>query len=167
MIRIKPIFFLIAFFLAACSQSGSTTTGRLITSRGTFMSPSGTYQLVISSRSKSFVDYKIINVATKEEVAPKNLFSDVMRWAAYWEDDNTIWVYSSDIGTSVWRQNSKEGFSQEWLGERPELVSRIPAELWSFMPSSLRRRWEPLHQKISEHGASADSQGRGNFGRTK
>lgn len=112
---------------------------------------------MISSESESLVGYKIVNVATMKEFAPDRLFSKSMRWAAFWQDDNTLWVHSSDIGLSVWKRDSRGRFSQEWLAEGSELVSSIPAEIWDFLPSSLRRKWEPLRKQDSEHGAANPS----------
>jgi len=149
MTRLFPSLFLVVL-LAACSRSESTNTRELITDRGSFPSPSGSYQLVIGSKSKSLVDYKIVNVATKEEFTPKHLFSDTMRWAAFWEDDNALWIHSSDIGLSVWKRDSRGGFSQEWLGKKSDLVPTIPTELWAFLPSSLKRKWEPLRRQNSD-----------------
>ena len=149
MTRVFPTF-LIVVLLSACSQSGSIGTDDLITDRGVFPSPSGSSQLVIGSKAKSLVDYKIVDVATKKESAPDRLFSDAMRWAAFWQDDDMLWVHSSDIGLSVWRRESQGGFSQEWLDERSELVASVPAEIWDFLPSSLKRQWEPLRNRTSE-----------------
>ena len=155
MTRILPTLFLVVS-LSACSRSGSTATGGIITDRGTFPSPSGSYQLVIGSKPESLVDYRIVNVATKKEFTPDRQFSDAMRWAAFWQDDDTLWVHSSDIGLSVWKRNSQGVFSQEWLGERSELVRTIPKELWSVLPSTLKRRWEPLRKQNSEPDGPAN-----------
>ena len=112
--------------------------------------------MVIGSKPKSLVDYRIVNVATQKEFVPDRLFSDAMRWAAFWQDDDTLWVHSSDIGLSVWKRDSQGGFSQEWLGERSELVPSIPAAVWEFLPSSLKRQWEPLRKQNSEPDGAAN-----------
>lgn len=132
--------FLLIVLLSACSRSGPATPGRLITSQGTFPSPSGLSQLVIGHKSRSLIDYKIVEVATKKESAPEHLFSEAMRWAAFWQDDDTLWVHSSDIGLSVWRRDSQRGFSQVWIGKDSALVPTIPPEIWEYMPSSSKRR---------------------------
>lgn len=158
MTRLVPMLLLV-MLLSACSRSGSTGTGGLITNRGTFPSPSGSSHLVIGSKSKSLVDYKIVDVSTKKASGPDHLFSDAMRWAAFWQDDDTLWVHSSDIGLSVWRREAQGSFSQVWLGEKSELVPTIPAEIWDFLPSGLKRQWDSLRKQNSEpNGASNRSQ---------
>lgn len=158
MTRVFPTFLLMVV-LSACSRSGSTATGGLIMHRGTFSSPSGSYKLVIGSKPKSLVDYRIVNIARRKESTPDRLFSDAMRWAAYWQDDDTLWVHSSEIVLSVWKRDSRGGFSQQWLGEGSKLVPSRPAEIWDFLPSSLKRQWEPFRKQNSEpNGAANESQ---------
>ena len=148
--------FLLVVLLSSCSRRGSVTTGPLIKDRGTFPSPSGSSQLVISSKSRSLVDYKIVDVATKKEFAPDHLFSDAMRWAAFWQDDDTLWVHSSDIGLSVWQRDPQHGFSQVWLGKENELVPTIPDEIWDSLPSSSQRQWRNLRKKASTPDGAAN-----------
>lgn len=148
-----PALLLIYLDNATTFRYGSTEKGGLIAERGVFPSPSRAYQVEIGSKSWSLVDYKIVNVATKQEYSPKYLFSDAMQWAAYWQDDDTLWVDSSDIGLSVWKRNSQGAFSHEWLGKESDLVPTIPAEIWNFLPSCLKHQWEPLRQHKSEQPA--------------
>ena len=138
--------FLVAL-LTACSRKDPVASSSLITQRGSFPSPSGSYQLVIGTKSRSLVDYKIVNVATKQEFAPEHHFSDAMRWAACWQKGDVLWIYSGDIGSSVWRRDTKGVFTEESLADKPELIRAIPAELWSFMPSSLKIRWERFRRQ--------------------
>ena len=136
--------------LYGCAPSSPSASSNLVTDRGTFPSPSGAYELVIGSKSKSLVDYKIVSVATKQEFAPENLFSDTMRWAAFWENDKALWVHSSDIGLSVWKADSSDAYTQSWVGRDTSLVPAIPQELWDFLPSSSKRQWAALRQPNSE-----------------
>jgi hypothetical protein len=112
--------------------------------------------LVIGSKAKSLVDYKIVHAATNREYSPENLFSDAMQWAAFWQDDDTLWVRSSDIGLSVWKWDPQGGFSQEWLGPSSMLVPSVPAEIWDILPSSIKRQWEPLRKQRSEQAVPSD-----------
>lgn len=137
---------LAVMFLYSCAPSRPSASSNLVTDRGTFPSPSATYELVIGSKSKSLVDYKIVSVATKQEFAPESLFSDAMRWAAFWENDEALWVHSSDIGLSVWKADSSGMFTQTGVGRNPSLVAKIPQELWDFLPSSSKRQWAALRQ---------------------
>lgn len=105
-----PIFIGLSLFVG-CTSSGPSA-GKLIRKRGTFPSPGGTYDLVIGKKSRSLVDYKIVELSSNQEFAPKHLFSDAMRWAAFWENDSVLWVHSSDIGLSVWKADSAGTFSQ-------------------------------------------------------
>jgi hypothetical protein len=97
---------------------------------------------VIFLESETRVNYRIVDTANQDEFRPGMHFSHLMRWAAFWQDDDTLWVHSSDIGLSVWKRDSQHRFSQEWLYQRSHLVSDIPIELWDYLPSSLRRQWE-------------------------
>lgn len=148
MIRLLLSLALVTLMIG-CSRTASTGASGLITDRGIFPSPSGASQLVIGSKSNSLVDYKIINAVTKKDFFPDNLFSDAMRWAAFWQDDDTLWVHSSDIGLSVWKRDPQGDFTQEWLGTRSELIPSIPTEIWDFLPSSTKRQWEPLRKQAS------------------
>jgi len=133
-----------AILLASCSQSGPAPAGGLITDRGSFPSPLSNHILVIGSKTETLVDYRIVNAATEAEFAPKKLFSDTMRWAACWEDDDTLWVYSSDNGLSVWKRSSNSTFAQQWLIQRADLIPTIPPNLWNFLPNSLKRQWKSV-----------------------
>jgi len=147
--RVVLLLFLIVT-LIGCSRGGFTGGNKLITKRGTFPSPLGTSQLVVGSKSASLVDYKIADDTTRKEYRPAMLFSDVMRWAAFWENDHTLWVHSNDIGLSVWKRGSTGEFSQEWLGEESKLIPSIPPEIWDFLASSSKRQWEPFRKQSDE-----------------
>jgi len=147
MIHNFPILLLLVL-LSACTQN--VPDDGVITDRGIFPSPSGSSHLIIEYKSKSLVDYKIVDITTRKEFAPDKPFSNAMRWAAFWQDDDTLWVHSSDIGLSVWKRDSDGIFTQEWPGERTELVHSIPDDLWEFIPSSIKRQWESLHDHDSE-----------------
>ena len=149
--------FLFAALMSACSRDVPTRGDGLISDRGVFSSPSGSSQLVVGSSSKSLVDYKIVDVETKREFKPNFLFSDAMRWAAFWQDDDTLWVQSSDIGLSVWKRDTQGDFSHILLGERKEMIQNIPTEIWDFMPSSSKRRWEQLRNPESEPSAGENA----------
>lgn len=151
---------LVIFLLHGCFSDSSTTPDNLITGRGQFKSPKGTYDLLIGSKENSLVDYKIIRTETSEEFTPLQLFSEAMRWAFYWENDKTLWVFSSDIGTSVWKMKSDGKLSQEWVGRNPKLIESIPQELYDFLPSILRRKWNEERAIGPEPKNSADPKGR-------
>lgn len=139
-----------ALLLAACSPNNKTPAAGLITNQGSFPSPSGGQILVVGTKPKSLVDYKIINSATRVEFAPENLFSDAMRWAACWESDETLWIHSSDVGLSVWQRNPNGNFNQHWVGDKTDLIPKIPIALWNFLPSSIKKQWESHRQSDSE-----------------
>lgn len=139
-----------ALLLAACSPNNKTPAAELITNQGSFPSPSGAHILEVGTKPKSLVDYKIINSATRAEFAPKKLFSDAMKWAAYWEDDKTLWIHSSDVGLSVWQQNSEGAFTRAWVGHKTDLIPKIPIALWNFLPSSIKKQWESHRQPDAE-----------------
>jgi hypothetical protein len=144
-------FFVLLFAaLTGCSPVASQIqpADGLIVSAGRFPSPSGPAELVIFLETATRVSYAIVKTADQEEVTPGNHFSHLMRWAALWQDDDTLWVHSSDIGLSVWKRDSQDRFSQVWLGPTSQLVTGIPNELWNYLPSSLRRRWESQRDPV-------------------
>ena len=142
--------------LSACSRNSVPGKGGLITERGAFPSPSGAFRLEIGSKSQSLVDYRIVDVATGRESRPDHLFSDAMRWGAFWQADDTLWVHSSDIGLSVWKRDAQGSWVQEWIGGRLEWIPRIPGQVWDFLPSSYKREWAALRKQNSETDLRAD-----------
>ena len=140
-----PFILFVILLVQSCSKGTTTVPSDLITSRGKFLSPNGTYELVVGKSSKSLIDYKIIRIASTDEFTPEHLFSDIMRWAFYWENDTTLWVYSSDIGTSVWKGAPDGTFSEERVGRKPELIPSIPQELYDYL-SKRQPKTDPLRQ---------------------
>jgi len=140
--------------LQACSPPSPSASSNLIKRRGSYPSPGGSYSLEIGRKSTSLVDYKIVSVSTRKEFAPKDLFSDAMRWAAFWENEGALWVHSSDMGISVWQADKNGDFTQTWLGPNSELVPKIPQEVWDYMPSSTHRHWGSRRAGDTEQGAA-------------
>jgi hypothetical protein len=74
----------------------------LIRSTGSYDSPSGSWTLEVFRGEGSLIQYKIMDQNLDSVFGPEIDFSDVHRWAFFWESDSTLWCHTSDIGTSVW-----------------------------------------------------------------
>ena len=131
---------LLALALLGCTPSSTVTPTNLITNPGKFASPGGSRELVISAGAGSLIQYKIIHRPTQNEFVPDRAFSDAMRWAFCWEGDDTLWVHSSDIGTSVWKIGSDGAFSQHWIEADTSVGHSVPRVLYDYLPASLRSR---------------------------
>lgn len=82
--------------LAGCRAQDSSAS--MVRRFGTYASPDGTKQLIVTRREKSLVDFKVVDRASGKELVADYIGSDAMRWFLYWETPSRLWGYGSDIG---------------------------------------------------------------------
>ena len=69
---------------------------------GTYPCKSGKLALVVAVSSSNIVEYKILERSTGQQLVASNAGSVYQRWFFLWDDTDSLWVHSSDIGGTVW-----------------------------------------------------------------
>jgi hypothetical protein len=106
---------------------------------GTFVSPDGKKQVVVTRRSVSLVDFKVLDSATGKELVKEYVGSDAMHWFLWWENPNRLWGYGSDIGYF-------KCFDFDAIGGIKEtriqggIGMKVPKQVWDRLPSTMQKR---------------------------
>ena len=108
---------------------------------GTFVSPDGKKQVVVTRRSVSLVDFKVLDSATGKELVKDYVGSDVMRWFLWWETPNRLWGYGSDIGYFKCFDFDAVGGIKETL-IKGGTGMKVPKQVWDRLPSTMQKRVE-------------------------
>jgi hypothetical protein len=130
-----PSILLVGIMLVMASSSP------LLRSTGTYHSPSGLWTLEVFRGRGTLIEYRIMDQDSNASFGPEINFSDVHRWAFFWESDSRLWCHTSDMGTSVWTLSKDGVWTQHWLEHESKYIEEIPEVLFEFLPSSTKRRW--------------------------
>ena len=106
---------------------------------GTFVSPDGKKQVLVTRRSVSLVDFKVIDSATSKELVKDYVGSDAMRWFLWWETPNRLWGYGSDIGYFKCFDFDAVGRVKETL-IKGGTGMKVPKQVWDRLPSTMQKR---------------------------
>ncbi len=69
---------------------------------------------------------------------PRKSFSALHNWAFYLENDGTLWVFSSDMGHSVWKRNS-QGIFKETAFDHYLSREEIPKHIYNSLADYFER----------------------------
>jgi hypothetical protein len=103
----------------------------LIVEPGAYPSRSGHHTLDVHVDANRIVRYSVRNKSGT--LFADDLGSDAMRWCLFWDVDERLWAYSSDIGFFVWT-NEGRGFERHSALDvkyRP----LMPKEVHDYIPA--------------------------------
>lgn len=137
-------------FLALLSFGGlrscmgpAKSEDRFVRKFGNFVSPDGKRRIEVIRRSKSLVDFKVLDVASGKELVNDYVGSDVMRWFLYWETPDILWGYGSDIGYFKCFEFTSGGVKETEIRSGAE----VPQEVWDNLPSTMQKHIKPREPK--------------------
>jgi len=117
----------------------SAANGGVVREAGTYHVDSLSADLAIEIRDH-IVHYRIVTRDGRVLLQSTDRPSSRHRWFILW--DNTggrLWVYSGDIGTSVWLPNDEGQFERVSLTGKSELINDIPDRFFEAMPESAQK----------------------------
>jgi hypothetical protein len=114
-------------FLAACQRGLTNMPKEVATLEAPAVSPSGKYTLVVipDKDGQLNVQYFQIQNNQDKEILYSSPDQFAVRHTTYflWDKDERVWVYSGDVGTFFWEQNSE---TKEWQ-KHGYAQSNVPA----------------------------------------
>jgi len=115
--------------------------GAILNKFGKLTSDDGTLTVEARRRSVSIVDYTITNTNSPTVLASGGGFSDVQRWFLFFDSQNQLWAYNSDIGGfGYW--TFRDGSKMEFIdvnGDTP--ASEIPSPVIENIPDTIKRHF--------------------------
>lgn len=120
------MFFVVCLMLCKC-QSNSQD-GR-ITAKGIYEYKD--VRVVVKDQSYN-VRYLMLS-STGDTLINNGNFSSLHRWALLLDKDRTLWVFSSDIGHSFWKLDTKSGKYIEHPLVAPIHTDSLSAEVYSTL----------------------------------
>lgn len=119
---------LVCLTLILTSCNSTNWQGGRITKEGVYQTKE--VKIVVGEHNYA-VNYVMLSAKGDTLIAPSRTFSSVQRWAFHLDSDQSLWVFSSDIGHSCWRRNSSNGkyFQLEYLW--PISKDSISADVYS------------------------------------
>jgi hypothetical protein len=110
MINKTLIYFLglLAITMMSCYQQGEVKDwkGGKVESPGTYHYAKKTLTLDVRIE-KGFVKYSLKDSLGNELLSTKDDISKYQRWALFFDEDESLWILSSDIGNAYWKKNEK------------------------------------------------------------
>ena len=81
-------------------------------SQDTLVTKSGKYELTVNDKKylldvkiiNNIVYYNVIDDSGKEIIHSQETPSSLQKWGLFWDENNYLWVESSDIGGFVWKK---------------------------------------------------------------
>ena len=124
-----------------CTDNARTTNSPLIRSIGKYRSPNGQFEVAVTTRSTSLIDYSISNSESQLELANGGGFSDAQRWYLFWDEQNQLWEYNSDIGGfGYWQYVDETSFQFVSVGAADD-KSTVPQPVFDNLPNTIRRHF--------------------------
>lgn len=105
----RPWITLILLLLTSCQGGVANLPEEVATPENPAISPSGEYILVVVSGHDGqvrFHSFQILNQHRKVVYLSAEHFTAHHRTYFLWDQDNRVWVYSSDVGIFFWKRKS-------------------------------------------------------------
>jgi len=115
------------FYLISCASNNHRDL--LIDSEGTFYNSTKTLQLNIYVEN-NFVRYVLRDGRGNEKLRFNENISVFQEWGFYLDKNDTLWVFSSDIGNSLWVKNKKNDSYSEIIMDHLYNTSKVPQEIF-------------------------------------
>jgi hypothetical protein len=112
----------------------------VIASPGSYPSDNGDYELLVAVDPQRIVQYEVVETETESTEFKDNAGSDYSRWYFYWADDDTLWVYSGDIGTFVWHEADGK-WTRDTLDLKSPFLKRVPRAFYDRLSSSDKKHY--------------------------
>jgi hypothetical protein len=125
--RISMIF--IVFYLGSCS-SEPEWKGGIITEAGVY--DNGMLKVVVKDQDYA-LSYLMVRSNRDTLFCSDREFSSFHRWALHLDNENNLWIFSSDIGHACWKKDlTHETYNkQEYFG--PISKDSIPADVYNTL----------------------------------
>jgi hypothetical protein len=137
---------LVIIFVAGCNRHSST--GAVVRSFGSSVSPDGSKRIEVTRREKSLVDFEVIDSKSGKRLTSDHIGSDAMRWFLYWETSTKLWGYGSDVGYFKLFEFKPDGTVSATIVES---TIPVPSIVWQNLPSALQKK-QKAHSVVSSNG---------------
>jgi hypothetical protein len=109
----KYSIFILTLFLFSCLSNKGSWSGRKITSPGTYEVGPGISLEVFTEGS--WVKYTVTNKKGDVIMKSSDGMSAHQKWAFYLDENKDLWVFSTDIGDSVWRRQPSGFYHHQYF----------------------------------------------------
>jgi hypothetical protein len=117
------------FFLLIISCANIKHENLLIDSEGTYYNSDKSLKLHIYIEN-NFVRYMLQDKRGKELVRFNENISAFQKWGFYLDNNDTLWVFSSDIGNSFWVKDKKGNTYSEVIMDHLYDDKKVPQEIF-------------------------------------
>lgn len=129
---------LLLLVLASCGRT--PTPPGLVVKGGTYPSPSGRYNLVVDVSGNGIVSYSVSDAASQAALLSDGGFSTYQRWCFYWDRDDRLWTYNSDMGPfALWSVDPGGQWVRQDIRAGSPLLAEVPGPVYDFLPGSLKK----------------------------
>jgi hypothetical protein len=124
-----------------CDRRNTATTptaGTEINRAGTYVLASGRLELNVREGDNGNLQYKLRRVADGQNLFSGSAGSPRHRWCVFFDDEERLWVHSSDIGDWVWLP-SDGTYSKHTIRMGEKLPAPVPKGFLDCLPQSMKR----------------------------
>ncbi|MFM7854925.1 MAG: hypothetical protein ACKO96_24100 [Flammeovirgaceae bacterium] len=121
------------FVLQSCNEPACDWKGGEITDYGTYCNDD--FKINVYEKD-NYLKYEVRNKKEDVIIRQNVNISIVHHWGLFLDNDKNLWVFSSDIGDSIWKMDSLTGKYNNRIFHHWLTRDSVPSELYA---SSLRR----------------------------
>lgn len=115
----------------------------LIVRPGVYPSPSRTWNLNVSVTGNGIVNYTVIDAGTGQAVVSAGGFSTYHRWFFFWDEQNRLWTYNSDMGPfAMWSDDGTGSWRETPVATSSTPVT-VPTQVHRALPRDVQAKFKP------------------------
>jgi hypothetical protein len=128
---------LLCLCLASCQRDSAG--GGVISRAGTYASPDSRHALLVTETGSGIINYSVSDAAGTA-VASGGGFSAHHRWFFYWDSQNRLWTYNSDMGPfAVHEESASSDWRVSTIDVSSPLLASIPLPVRDNLPDTMKR----------------------------
>jgi len=116
-----------------------STGGGVISRAGMYASPDGRHTLSVTRTGSGIIHYSVTDAAGMS-VASGGGFSAHQRWFFYWDSQNRLWTYNSDMGPFAVHEEAGPGnWRLSSIDASSPLLASMPSPVRGNLPDTIKR----------------------------
>lgn len=130
---------LISYSKATKNSNMKTWNGNVIDKLGIYNIEEEKYTITVFKDKDSILHYSVSNELGENIIESTERASILHRWCLFWDKNNRLWVWSSDIGGFLWEKDDRGCYKEINIINKEHFIE-MPIEVFHFLPSSLRNK---------------------------
>lgn len=126
------------------------TPAGIIVQPGVYPSPDGRWILRVVETRNGIITYMVTDPAGTRTVVSDGGFSTYHRWFFFWDQQNQLWTYNSDMGPfGTWYESPDGKWYRSPVAGGASRPGAVPPQVYEALPDRLKKGFTPTSQPAS------------------